>query len=228
MNKSTCLLIKLLFLLISINCYADIFYYYSNEKIKLQKVPNKYYLQTITDIDVSEINYINDVIIKSQHIIIPASIELFNNNKIKFGYWSLIVSEADIKLLEEIESVGYIAPVFLTEYKKEVILSNFITIKLKKNNDVAILKQLADKYLIEVVGNLKSMPLWYVLSCSKKSLGSALQMANTLHETGLFAVVSPDLMSDNNMANSSGVCVNDEYFGDQWNLKIQDNTEQII
>lgn len=59
------------------------------------------------------------------------------------------------------------------------------------------------------------MPLWYTLSCTKKSKGNALDMANLFYETGFFESSEPDLMSDD-----SPQCVNDTYFATyQWNLR---------
>jgi len=213
-NKLICLVIGLLLIAGAYNAYADVFYNYGDIKIQLKQVPNKYYLQTDKDFDVSKFESVKNVVKEPQAVTIPASIKRFNKNDVEFGYWSTIVSDADISVLEKMDGVKYVAPVFLTEVKQEATLSNFIYIRLKSVGDIAILKELSDKYSFYIVGNMESMPLWFALSCDKNSAGNALQVANILFETGKFIAVEPDLMTDD--AN----CVNDTYFvsGQQWNL----------
>ncbi|MDR2693448.1 MAG: S8 family serine peptidase [Chitinispirillales bacterium] len=221
MLKQVTNLTMLVFLLF-VSLSAQTFYYYNGQKVDLTVVPHKYYLQTrAADVDVSRSGLVKEMVQKSKRISVPVSIKSLGKDRGELGFWSLVTSEADILEHKKAENVLYIAPVFETTTGQEAVLSNFIYIKLKDANDLAILNQLADKHFVEVVGNLKSMPLWFVLSCNKTSTGNALQVANALYETGVFAAVEPDLMT--NDLN----CVNDTYFDNQWNLKTTEQSNEI-
>jgi len=200
------------------NSYSDDFYYKRDTKTPLQRVPNKYYLQTYTNFDTSKLESIKNFVKKPQPITNLNSNErfkLFNEKNTEFGYWSVISSDADISVLEKMEVVKYVAPVFLVGGREEAILSNFIDVRLKNADDIIILEQFAEKYSFDIVGNLVSMPLWFLLSCNKNSSKNALLVANILHETGKFSAVVPDFMTGGGLD-----CVNDFHFvnGNQWGL----------
>ncbi len=96
---------------------------------------------------------------------------------------------------------------------KEIGMSQYIYVKLKQEKDVTILESLASENMVEVIGNDKFMPLWYILSCDKSSKGNALEMANLFYESGYFESAEPDLMVDFLMG-----CTNDPLFAEQWHL----------
>jgi subtilisin family serine protease len=205
-------------LIIINNGYSDDYYYNRDTKIPLQRVQNKYYLQTYIDIDASKFESIKDIVKKPRPIANLNSTErfkLFNRKNTEFGYWSVIISDARISEFGKNRDVKYLAPVFITDNKQEAILSNFIEIRLKNGDDITTLEQFAEKYSFDIIGNLVSMPLWFLLSCNKNSSGNALQIANILHETGKFSAVVPDFMIRGSLN-----CVNDTLFvsGQQWNL----------
>ena len=56
------------------------------------------------------------------------------------------------------------------------------------------------------------MPLWYILSVSPSAGGNAVDIANSLWESGKFAAALPDLCSVGDL------CSNDPLFGLQWGL----------
>ena len=70
---------------------------------------------------------------------------------------------------------------------------------------------------VEVIGYNEFMPLWYTLSCSSKSMGNALEMANRFYETGLFAAAEPSFVAE--IVMNSAEAPNDPLFQDQWNLE---------
>ncbi len=100
------------------------------------------------------------------------------------------------KLSETVNaSIIYEAPFFKSERGGELGLTNLFYVALKANNDFTRLKKLAEQYGVTILGNNRSMPLWYTLYCTKSSKFNALQMANTFYETGAFSVSQPDLMT---------------------------------
>ena len=130
--------------------------------------------------------------------------------------------------LEQLQYILYAAPYFKTPDGEKIGLSNLFYVKLKKERDIAKLKELADKHRFEIAGQNKFMPLWYILSATKSSSFNAMDAANFFYETGLFKYAEPDLMVDNLFANAgdagdastttAATASSDTYFDDQWAL----------
>ncbi|MGK7899359.1 MAG: S8 family serine peptidase, partial [Xenococcus sp. (in: cyanobacteria)] len=112
------------------------------------------------------------------------------------------------------EHLLYQAPFFLTENGEEVGVSHLFYVKLKNEEDVTALQVLAQEYKVDILGNNKFMPSWYTLSCSTKSSGNALEVADKFYESGLFAVAEPDFL-----VNFEIQATNDDLFDDQWGLE---------
>jgi len=192
-TKLICFWAALLLIAISHNGYSDDFYYYRDTKIQLQRVPNKYYLQTYTNVDVSKLEFVKDVFREPQPGINPEPVKQFmikfNGYETEFGYLSVIGSDADISEFEKMGDVIYIAPAFFIGVgKTEALLTNFISVELKNADDIIILKQFAEKYSFDIV-YYDNVRFW--LSCDKNSSGNALQVANILFETENFIAVEP-------------------------------------
>jgi hypothetical protein len=188
--------------------YASDFYYYNGEKISLTQVSDKYYLQTNRKIELSSLEFVQSIINSPTKITISQAIIPFNDKHRDYGYWSLISSNSELNNFS-IKEDYYLSPVFQTECGEQTILSNFFYLKLKRLEDISLLRQFAEKYRFEVVGNIQSLPYWYILSCDKNSVGNALQLSNTLYETGYFAAAQPDLIS------GGFDCTNDGHFKHQ-------------
>lgn len=94
--------------------------------------------------------------------------------------------------------------------------------QLFREDDFAVLEQLATVHRVTIRGNNEFMPLWYFLECSKESAGNTLQMANLFYETGLFAHAEPEFRTFGSFilgtttslsAVSSGVSINTQNTG---------------
>jgi len=120
--------------------------------------------------------------------------------------------------ITDLEDIIYDAPFFKNSKNQVVGLSHLFYVKLKNKEDLKILEELSLKHNVEIIGNDKFMPLWYILSCTNRSTGNALTMANLFYEADLFNASEPDLIVEDVFP-----CVNDTYFNNQWNL---DNTGQ--
>lgn len=92
----------------------------------------------------------------------------------------------------------------------EIGLSHLFYVKLKKEQDIILLNELAKTKNVKIIGQNDFMPLWFTLSCSKESDGNALQMANYFYETGLFVASEPDFLVDDLIHNPN--------YTDQWGL----------
>lgn len=129
-----------------------------------------------------------------------------------------VIRQSDLKQLTAIdfwekEAVSImLSPCYKTEEGKEVYLSPYLNVRLKKEQDINLLSSYAEKYGLKIVKQDPLMPLWYILSISSEAGTNALDIANVLYESGLFAVSVPDLCSDDSM------CSNDPMFSLQWGL----------
>ena len=101
----------------------------------------------------------------------------------------------------------------LTSDGYEMNVSNNLYVKLKSANDLRILTEMAAQYNVEILGQHRHMPLWYILSCNSSTTLSALGVANLLYETGLFACCEPETYSYIEPHSA------DPYYEVQWNLK---------
>ena len=163
------------------------FYYYKDQKIPLTLNENNFCINISKEYD-----EIRERVLGNVRVLAPV------NDKIFDGY---IVTRTDYEKLtaqdfwkEDAKSV-IVTTSFFYEGSKVVVLSPYMTVKLKKEEDIDLLTSYAEKYKLIIDGNSPYMPLWYILHVTPESEKSPLQIANELHESGDFAVSEPDLVS---------------------------------
>lgn len=81
---------------------------------------------------------------------------------------------------------------FETVSGKELISTEFLYVKLRKESDEKKLEMAADVYGLEIVNHSESMPLWYMLRKTKNNGLSVVDTANRLFESGEFDDAFPD------------------------------------
>lgn len=106
---------------------------------------------------------------------------------------------------------------------KTIGISNLIHIKLKDEQDIDILNRQMATYNLSLYSSNEFMPLWHTVSCNDDSYGSALEICRKLHNTKLFDIVEPDILSD--LSTNSNISTktltttpNDPNYHLQWNL----------
>lgn len=109
------------------------------------------------------------------------------------------------------------SPCYRTTDGTEVYLSPYLNVRLNKEQDINLLSSYAERYGLRIVKRVPYMPLWYILSVSSETGKNALEVANALWESGLFAASVPDLCSDDI------ACSNDPMFNQQWGLYNSNN-----
>ena len=109
------------------------------------------------------------------------------------------------------------SPCYRTTDGTEVYLSPYLNVRLHKEQDINLLSSYAERYGLRIVKRAPYMPLWYILSISTETGKNALEISNTLWESGLFAASVPDLCSDDI------ACSNDPMFNQQWGLYNSNN-----
>ena len=94
------------------------------------------------------------------------------------------------------DTILYIGHVIIDEEgKKTAALTNQINVMLKGDKDFSILQNALFSYDIEKVEQYEFDSRIYLLIVNYFSKKSALQIANELHETGLFEFASPNLLT---------------------------------
>ena len=134
-------------------------------------------------------------------------------------FYIYIIQQSDLKWLtastlwKKAAHSILLSPCYRTKEGKEVFLTPYLSVRLKREQDIHLLSSYAEKYGLRIVCNSPLMPLWYVLSITSETGKNALDIANTLWESDDFKDSAPDL-SYGNMA----FCSNDPVFGEQWGL----------
>ena len=135
--------------------------------------------------------------------------ETFNIFVISLSDYERLISS--ILKREEVKTI-LLTPSYKTANGAEVYLTPYLNIRLKKNQDMGTLSLYAEKFGLRIVKQDPLMPLWFVLSITSKTGNNALEIANTLWESGKFAASVPDLSTDIKL------CSNDPMFNQQWGL----------
>ena len=162
------------------------YYYYKGQKMPLTLNENNYYINIP-----KEYAEIRERVLANIRILEKINDETFD------GY---IVTRADYKRLtaqdfwkEDAKSVIVTASYFY-EDNKVLFLSPYMSVKLKREEDIDLLSSYAEKYKLEIVEQNLYMPLWYILRVTPGSEKSPLDCANELYESGDFGASAPDMI----------------------------------
>jgi len=166
----------------------DYYYYYRGNKIPLTLNEDKVVVSIPKDdgeiIERLDANIQTLTLIKDEtfdiHVVLRSEYEKLTT----LNFWT-----------EDAKSV-IITLGFYTERNEEVYSTPYLSVKLKKEEDIDLLSSYAEQYGLRIVKNMPSMPLWYILSVTSESEKSPLVCANELYESGNFASSEPDLAFD--------------------------------
>lgn len=78
----------------------------------------------------------------------------------------------------------------------ELIPTGYINLKLKREEDIDLLKRRAAEFGLDITEQNKYMPLWYELVINFDNEESVRDIANRLYETGDFESCSPAFSFD--------------------------------
>jgi cell wall-associated protease len=207
-------ILSLFFLLFIGNVYSQNYFYGENgEKVKIELDNSRFYIVSNKS-DVSSLLKVFPISINEietpKKLIIGNSLRLIDYKKDSVHYTRI---NNDIsKYLVNDPEILYFSPSFRMNGKL-IGASQFIYVKLKKEDDRVLLEGFAERKKMHIVGQDKNLPLWYVLSCDVHSNGNSVELANEVFESGLFESSQPDLLDVFEVA-----CRNDSYFTDQWGL----------
>lgn len=199
-----------LLLLLHISCSIGIFaqttyYYYKGDKIPLTIDNNKICLSLPRNK-----RPIGKELLKDVQVLDTIRDTVFDIS---------IIRQSDLKRLSSTKSWEkeaknvLLSPTYRTNEGREVYLTPYLYVKLKRVQDIDILASYAQDYSLRIVKRNSFLPLWHILSISQETGKNALDIANALWECGNFAASAPDLSSKN-----IAFCANDPLFYEQWGL----------
>ena len=163
------------------------YFYYRDQKIPLTLNENNFCINIPKEHD-----EIRERVQGNVHILDSLRDKVFNSYIVTRTDYQRLTSQDFWK--EDAKSVIVTAS-FFYENNKVVVLSPYISVKLKKEEDIDLLTSYAEKYrLIIIDHNSIYTPLWYILHVSPESEKSPLDIANELHESGDFDSSEPDLV----------------------------------
>ena len=162
------------------------YYYYMDQKIPLTLNENNFCINIPKEHD-----EIRERVQGNVHILDSLRDKVFNSYIVTRTDYQRLTSQDFWK--EDAKSVIVTAS-FFYENNKVVVLSPYISVKLKKEEDIDLLTSYAEKYRLIIDHNSIYMPLWYILHVSPESEKSPLDIANELHESGDFDSSEPDLV----------------------------------
>ncbi len=185
MNRKYFLML-LLFISCSIHIVAQTdFYYYKGQKIPLTRNENKVVVSIPKD---------HEEAIERIRSYVRVLDNIRDND---FDIFVLSLSELERLKAQEFwkedaKSV-ILTSCYFTEEKNEVFSTPYLTVKIKKEQDIDLLSSYVEKYKLRFDDFKPLLSLWYVLSVTLESEKSPLQIANELYETMDFSSSEPDL-----------------------------------
>jgi subtilisin family serine protease len=188
----------------SIHTIAQTFYYYKGQKIPLI-INEKMVCLSIPKV----CEKTSERVLSNAKTIKRISDEYFD---------IFVIPQSDFEMLKSIDSWKEDAKSILqtlcysTKDENEVYSTPYLNLRLKKEEDIDLLKLYAEKYGLKIVKQDPLMPLWYILSITKDCNINIVECAKRLWESGEFAASVPDLSSDDL------ICSNDPMFNQQWGL----------
>lgn len=209
------------------------YYYYKGEKIYLDFNPSYIFVSGFEKSSIENISLNATIDTENSTEIITDFTGKQNarqNGQYPIRYYKRIKLLENLSITEYLELIEQIeidnndliiAPYFKNEFEDNELedkfsLTNYLIVKLKKENDYNLLLAQIEINDLELIGNNDLMPLWYTISV-KPGSKSALQMANSLYEKNIFKFVEPVFSLDHTL--SLPTTVDDVFYGDQWYLK---------
>jgi hypothetical protein len=197
----TKLLTLILFTVFTLGASAQEYYYRFQDEIHpLELVPTKKYLLAVNADDTTALKgRLSAVGVKADPFISEPyyGIKYRDGVEPKIYTWTIIEGQ-ELPDFSDDENV-FESPVFryinANGSAPEFAVTHALYVKLKSEEDIAILENLAQENKVEILGYIELMPLWYTLSCTNQSAGNANDMANLFYETGLFEYAEPERIS---------------------------------
>jgi len=182
-----------------VNAQNSVYYYYKKQKVFLTlekssvslSMSNQFEKNHISNLSLKQYDVSFDRSISTQLQTKFANIE-FTNTPTDISYFEYL------NYLKSVSTVETVNPNFITSDGQKIGMSNYFYVKLKDNSNFAFMQSLATSKNVLIVKQDTTLPLWYILKCSKNTIENTLEIANLFFETGNFDSASPDFLSYEN------------------------------
>ncbi|MDR2292398.1 MAG: S8 family serine peptidase [Prevotellaceae bacterium] len=195
------------------NTYKEVFYYYAGEKIFLTERTDKVFLKLTKDVNkenlLSSINSDNHVRLSSE----------IKQSESLPDFLTLEVLETKVDNISSVierykANINVVSASLVLQYNGVLQgLADEFVVMLKKNTSYKQFQNLLSAYHCVIVEENEFVKNQFLLSVTKISTLTALQLSNLFYETELFEFSEPNFIILNAF-NS-----NDTYFNNQWGLK---------
>ncbi|MBW3520035.1 S8 family serine peptidase [Flavobacterium sp. NKUCC04_CG] len=221
MKQKLFFLVVVLFLVIAAKAQEH-FYYYKGEKVFLELDLKRVSMNTnqpTIDYKRDQVTFSNISQDYTRNSLVEDSGNMLTSTETYYYEINLAddLSVSDyLKLVEDSKRQKSVLNAFVTFKTAEggvLGLSNNFYVKLKKAEDVELLKKQAASLGLKVLGYNEYMPLWYVINVSPNSDKNPLELANDFFESELFESAEPAFIYHNLQLS------NDPFFHNQWGLK---------
>lgn len=176
-------------------CSQSSYYYHRGNKIPLRENPQRISVVTPKRGESAQKQ-------KLQRRVIDAK----QTEKIKNVAYDIAVYEATVGAKSTVSfkkmvanSIGdsvIVLPCFKNSDGKDLTMTNYLYVKLKREGDFKTLQAIASNFQLKIVEQNKFMPLWYTLTITPETRRNTLEVANEIFETGLFASSFADFSYD--------------------------------
>ncbi len=160
---------------------------------------------------------------KQKIIITTLFLILFTDLIAQDTYYYYKGKKTNISLSEQSSRKNKVSYSINLSNNKSLNISDIFYIKLKKENDLKLLRAVAKKNNAVIVHQNKFMPLWYKLKLLSNANKSSVEISNEFYETGNFANVDPAFIFNFNESST-----NDSNFADLWGLQNSTNPDVDI
>ena len=163
----------------------DYYYWYKDQKIYLERGDQQYLIyqdDLLKESDKAQIKYSEDI-----------NFQGYSN--LKWGY-----TEHNAVIVDT-EHVLYSTPSFKRNHNAfddnddDMFVTHRFYVKLKSEEDLPILQELANQYQAEIDEEKPVLKVWYILRCKLNPLHNALELANIFHESGKFEATEPEFIN---------------------------------
>ncbi|MCW5912389.1 MAG: S8 family serine peptidase [Cyclobacteriaceae bacterium] len=141
----------------------------------------------------------------------------------EFDNTSYEAIQSVLKSLSSNHEVTYASPVLLNDSGKEFgTFTNQVIVRLKSISDLPVLTTLLGKYKVRIEKRYEYDVKTYFLTLENGATKNAMEIANELHDSGLFQYVEPNFLLFVEMNTE------DEHYEDQWALNNVNNHDMDV
>lgn len=176
-NKLHLFFFAFFFIFIGINAQNNHYYYYKGQKIHL--AVDKKFLNISADENFKK-SSVSSLNLKDFNLEIDNSnIQAQNIAKLEFQSMPTDLEFSEkTKSLKENLNINNVSFYFKRNNAPSIGTSNYFYIKLNNSNDFTTLQQVAKQKNVKIIKQVPNMPLWYILSLKKNTIGNSLDLAN--------------------------------------------------